>query len=75
MEPAAAAGDAGLLYGVLVYFFMNDVVIPLSALQRAPRFSPALLVNGVLTHALLVGLPSAWSAKLAEREAASQRTR
>jgi uncharacterized membrane protein YagU involved in acid resistance len=58
---------SGLLYRVLVYFVMNDVVIPLSALERAPRFSLALLLNGVITHALLVGLPSALSAKLSQR--------
>jgi hypothetical protein len=71
-EPQAAGAGrlwlpSGLLYGVLVYLFMNDVVIPLSALGRGPRFSVGLLLNGVITHALLVGLPSALSAKLGQR--------
>jgi hypothetical protein len=52
----------GLLYGVLVYFFMNFVVVPLSAAPE-PRLTPALFVNGILIHALGVGLPSALVAR------------
>lgn len=57
----------GLLYGVLVYFFMNEVVIPLSALGRPKRFSLTLFLNGVIGHALLVGLPAAFSARSTRR--------
>lgn len=48
----------GLLYGVVVYLVMNHVVLPMSAVPRIP-FSLALLLNGVIAHALLVGLPIA----------------
>jgi hypothetical protein len=47
---------AGLLYGAAVYFLMNYVVLPLSAVAAGP-LQPALFVNGVIGHALLVGLP------------------
>lgn len=46
----------GMLYGVAVYAVMNYVVIPLSAAQST-AFSPGVFVNGVVGHALLVGLP------------------
>jgi hypothetical protein len=52
----------GLAYGVAVYFFMNDIVVPLSAIPPAP-FSLALFVNGIVAHALLVGLPIAYFAR------------
>jgi uncharacterized membrane protein YagU involved in acid resistance len=56
----------GLVYGVLVYIFMNAVVLPLSA---APSGWPPLpvLLNGIIGHALLVGLPSAFFVTLARR--------
>jgi hypothetical protein len=52
---------AGLLYGVAVYFVMNDAVLPLSAAGRGPFVLP-VFVNGILIHAFGVGLPSAWFA-------------
>ena len=56
------AVGCGLLYGVLVYFVMNFVAVPLSA-AAAPRLTPALFVNGILIHAIGVGLPSALVAR------------
>lgn len=56
----------GLIYGVICYFVMQHVVIPLS---NAPSggFSWPPFLNGVIGHALVVGLPVAliarWSAK------------
>ena len=55
---------AGVLYGIAVYFVMNDVVVPLSAAGRGPFVLP-VFVNGILIHALGVGVPSAWFARLA----------
>jgi hypothetical protein len=49
----------GIAYGVLVYFFMNLVVIPLSAIGRIGFGSLPLFVNGLLIHAFGVGVPSA----------------
>ena len=48
----------GLAYGMLVYFFMSRIVVPLSAAGK-PRLTLPLLVNGLLIHAVGVGLPSA----------------
>ncbi len=52
------AVPCGLLYGLVVFVFMNRVVLPLS-LARSARFSIPWLLNGVVGHALLVGLPIA----------------
>jgi len=54
----------GLLYGVIVFVIMNRVVIPLSAAVTGPMSLP-VLVNGLLIHALGVGLPSALFARAA----------
>lgn len=55
---------SGLIYGELVFFFMNMVVLPLSALHRPPlqwtSLSPwPALVTGIVGHPFLVGLPIA----------------
>lgn len=55
---------AGMLYGLLVYFIMNRVVLPLSAVGTVPFALPTLL-NGIIGHALLVGLPAAFFARAA----------
>jgi hypothetical protein len=49
----------GILYGVVVYFVMNRVVIPLSATTPGPFALPVFL-NGILIHMFGVGLPAAW---------------
>lgn len=54
------------MYGVLVYLFMNLVVLPLSA-TAGGGFPPpfGILLNGVLIHIFGVGLPSALFARAA----------
>jgi uncharacterized membrane protein YagU involved in acid resistance len=52
----------GLLFGVLVYLFMSYVVVANSAVAPGP-FSLALFLNGVIGHALFVGLPIAYFAQ------------
>jgi hypothetical protein len=52
----------GLLYGATVYFFMNYLVLPLSAVGHSP-FKLGLFLNGVIGHALFVGVPIAWFAR------------
>ena len=47
---------AGLLYGAAVYFFMNYLVLPVSAVAPSV-FNLGLLLNGVIGHAAFVGLP------------------
>ncbi|HEV7644334.1 MAG TPA: hypothetical protein VGO50_10365 [Pyrinomonadaceae bacterium] len=57
----------GMLYGVGVHLFMQYVVIPLSASGRAKSFDYWAMLNNVVGHALLIGLPVAliayWSAR------------
>ncbi len=57
---AAHAVPCGLAFGVAVYFFMKDVVVPLSA-ARPIGFTWA----GLAGHAVLVGLPIAVIARRA----------
>ena len=54
----------GVLYGLAVYFFMNLVVIPLSAIGPVRLTLSIGLVNGLAIHTLGVGLPSAIAAAL-----------
>jgi uncharacterized membrane protein YagU involved in acid resistance len=51
----------GILYGIAAYFFMNYVVIPLSATARG-AFAWPVFVNGLAIHMFGVGLPAAWFA-------------
>lgn len=55
----------GMLYGVAVYVVMNFVVIPLSAAPARGPVPAAVLLNGLLIHALGVGLPTALFARAA----------
>src|SRR5262249_59086743 len=48
----------GALYGVFVYFFMNRIVIPLSAIGVS-TFSLAVFVNCIAIHILGIGMPAA----------------
>jgi len=55
----------GIVYGALVYLFMNRVVIPLSAIGAASWPVLPVLANGLLIHAFGIGIPSAIFATLA----------
>ena len=52
---------SGLIYGAGVFFFMNYVVLPFTAVAPSP-FSLPMFLNGVISHALFVGLTVAWFA-------------
>ncbi|HMJ09225.1 MAG TPA: hypothetical protein VK468_09480, partial [Pyrinomonadaceae bacterium] len=58
---------SGIVFGVAVHFVMQCIVIPLSAIHQMPTFPLRSTLNGVIGHALLVGLPVAliasWSAR------------
>jgi hypothetical protein len=62
---------AGLVFGVLAHYVMQMVVVPLSARGGAPMnvFNETFgaMLNSLIGHALLVGLPvaliAAWSSK------------
>ena len=47
---------SGFLFGIVVYFFMQDVVLPLSAYQKG-AFSLSIMLVGVVVHMFCVGLP------------------
>jgi len=53
---------SGVLYGVAVYFFMNRIVVPLSAAAHRP-FSLKLMIIGVVIHIFCVGLPISLSVR------------
>jgi hypothetical protein len=52
----------GMIYGATVFIVMNFAVLSHTAFAKSP-FSLPLLLNGVLAHALLVGLPIALAAR------------
>lgn len=52
---------SGLLYGVVVYFVMNWLVVPLSA-APSRGYPPKILWPELLGHMVLVGLPVALAA-------------
>jgi len=54
----------GIAYGLLVYVFMNHLVIPLSAIGPTPWPALPVLANGLLIHAFGIGIPSALFAAL-----------
>jgi hypothetical protein len=56
----------GLLYGAAVWVVMNLMVLPHSAVAPGP-ISTAALLNGVIGHALFVGLPIAFFANKVEK--------
>jgi hypothetical protein len=56
----------GIVYGVIVYFFMSRVVVPLSAARTFP-FSFQALATGLIIHIVCVGLPIALLARRAWR--------
>lgn len=49
---------SGVFYAVAVYFFMNDIVKPLSAARKYP-FSFEMMLIGIVIHIFCVGLPIA----------------
>jgi hypothetical protein len=53
------AVPCGLIYGLLLYGFMNFVVVPLSAAGGGGAKDPLWVAMSVAVHALLIGLPIA----------------
>ena len=48
---------SGAVFGALVYLFMNFVVLPLSAFPYKLTYPPLRLIEGLVSHALFVGIP------------------
>jgi len=53
----------GALYGLVLYAFMNFVVVPLSASPRGGSLPMSWTVCSVIAHVVLVGWPCAWFAR------------
>jgi len=51
----------GIAYGVVIYLFMNFVVIPLSAFPLKGSVRLPVLARGLAVHMFLIGLPIALS--------------
>ncbi len=58
----------GPVFGFLVYWTMNLVVMQLSATPNKWRFIPLSFATGILVHMLFIGLPIAWAASKARTE-------
>lgn len=54
----------GLFYGIAVFLVMNLIVLPLSAFPfKVGPFTVPGLIQGLLVHMFLIGLPIAFSAR------------
>lgn len=49
----------GAMYGFLVYWVMNLVVLPVSAFPSQVKFVPILLITSLIVHAFGIGVPIA----------------
>jgi hypothetical protein len=58
----------GLVFGAAVWAVMNLVILPITAVAPS-HITTAALLNGVIGHALFVGLPIAFFANKAEERA------
>nr|WP_298721746.1 hypothetical protein [uncultured Steroidobacter sp.] len=57
---------SGALYGFLVYWVMNLVVLPLSAFPSEVKFVPFLVVTSLIVHAFGIGVPIAIASRKAQ---------
>jgi hypothetical protein len=57
----------GLFFGIAVFLVMNLIVLPLSALHSAGPYTLRGLIQGILVHMVLVGLPISYSVRLFTR--------
>jgi hypothetical protein len=61
----------GALFGVLVYLFMNFAVLPLSAFPYTLSYTPLRLLEGFVSHGVLVGIPIALVIRRSQRPVGS----
>lgn len=54
---------SGALYGIAVYWFMQLIVLPLSAVPFKLNFAWPVVVTGLIVHVLCVGWPIALAAR------------
>jgi hypothetical protein len=53
----------GLFFGIAVYLVMNLIVLPLCALHVRSPISRPDLIQGILVHMFLIGLPIGYSVR------------
>jgi hypothetical protein len=51
----------GMFYGIAIYLVMNLVVLPLCALHVAGPYQLRALLQGLIVHMFLIGLPISYS--------------
>jgi hypothetical protein len=51
----------GMFYGISVFLVMSLVVLPLSALHSAGPYQLRSLIQGILVHMFIIGVPIAFS--------------
>jgi len=53
----------GMFYGIAVFLVMNLIVLPLSALHAMGPFQLGALIQGLVVHMLIIGLPISFSVR------------
>lgn len=56
----------GALYGFVVYWVMNLVVLPLSAFPSEVKFVPVVVITSLIVHAFGIGVPIAIASRKAQ---------
>jgi membrane-associated HD superfamily phosphohydrolase len=54
----------GIYYGIAVFLVMNLIVLPLSAIHARGPFTLRGLIQGLLVHMILIGIPIALSVRM-----------
>jgi len=57
----------GLVFGIVFFLFMNLVILPLSAYHAMGPYTYRGLVQGLLAHMFLIGLPISTSLRMLSR--------
>jgi hypothetical protein len=55
----------GMFYGIAVFLVMNLIVLPLCGTHAVGPYQLHALIQGLLTHMLIIGLPIAFSLRIA----------
>jgi len=53
----------GLFFGIAIFLVMNLIVVPLSALHSRGPFQLTGLIQGLLVHMFIIGLPISFSVR------------
>jgi len=59
----------GMYYGIAIFLVMNLIVLPLSAIHARGPFTLRGLIQGLLVHMILIGVPIAYSVRAYSGEA------